>query len=96
MHRYILSRSALKSIRPIPKPRAKQIIAAFDEPVSTEKPAEHRNVKAMKGTWSGMYRIRIGEYRALFEIIPDPDSKPEHKLLLLSIEAIRTRSGIYG
>ena len=96
MHRYVLSRGAVKSMRPIPKPRAKQIFAALDELAATEKPTEHRNVKAMKGNWSGMYRIRIGEYHAIFEISPDPDSKPEDKLLLLSVEAVGIRGGIYG
>ncbi len=47
MHRYVLSRGAVKSMRPIPKPRVKQIFAALDELAATEKPTEHRNVKAM-------------------------------------------------
>ncbi|MCF6313122.1 MAG: hypothetical protein L3J39_11780 [Verrucomicrobiales bacterium] len=86
----------MKSMRRIPKPRVEQIMAAFDELVTAENPAEHRNVKAMKGDWQGMYRIRIGEYRAIFEMNPDPMAKDEDKLLLLSVEAVGIRGGIYG
>lgn len=96
MHRYVFSRGALKSMLRIPKPRVEQIMAALDELMVAEKPAEHRNVKAMKGDWHGMYRIRIGEYRAIFEISTDPDTKCEDKLLLLSVEAVGIRGGVYG
>jgi len=29
------------------------------------------NVKAMKGEWKGHYRMRVGDYRILFQVIND-------------------------
>lgn len=96
MHRYTLSRNAMKSLRRIDKSRVGQIFAALDELAATENPAEHRNVKAMKGDWKGMHRLRIGSYRAIFAMNPDPEAGPGEKLLLLSVEVIGARGGIYG
>ena len=94
MHRCILSRGAMKSLRRIPKARVEQIMKAFDGLAATENLVEHRNVTAMKGDWLGLYRIRIGSYRAFFEVNPDPKATPQEKLLLLSIESIGSRGGI--
>ena len=96
MHRYVLSRGAMKSLRRIPKDRVEQIFVALDELAATEHPAEHHNVKAMKGSWHGMHRLRIGSYRAVFASNPDPASPLDEKLLLISVEAIGKRGGIYG
>lgn len=96
MHRYILSRGAIKSLRRTPKDRVDQIMRALDGLAATEKPIEHHNVTAMKGEWLGLYRIRIGSYRAVFTVNPDPDAVAESEILLLSVEAIGTRGGIYG
>ena len=96
MHRYNLSRNAVKSLRRIDRSRVEQIFAALDELAATTNPAEHRNVKAMKGDWQGMHRLRIGSYRAIFAMNPDPKAKAEEKLLLLSVEVIGARGGIYG
>ena len=96
MHRYQLSRGTMKSMRRIPQNRVKQIFESLDDLASTEKPTEHHNVTAMKGEWHGMYRLRIGSYRAIFEISPDPDVEGETQMLLISIESVGGRGGIYG
>ncbi|WP_206018794.1 type II toxin-antitoxin system RelE family toxin [Rubritalea profundi] len=52
-------------------------------------------MKPMKGDWLGSYRLRIGGYRAIFGLNPDPEAKPEQKLLLISVAVIGSRGGIY-
>ena len=44
------------------------------------------DIKTMKGR-QGLYRLRIGTYRILFEI--------QHKEKIIYIQAINSRSGIY-
>ena len=96
MHRYQLSRAAMKSMRRIPKNRLKQIFHSLDDLAATEKPTEHHNVTVMKGEWLGMYRMRIGSYRAIFEVIPDPEIEDETQMLLISVESVGSRGSIYG
>jgi len=96
MHRYQLSRAAMKSMRRIPKNRLKQIFHSLDDLAATEKPIEHHHVTAMKGEWQGMYRMRIGSYRAIFEVIPDPELENETQMLLISVESVGSRGSIYG
>lgn len=96
MHRYQLSRGAIKSMRRMPKDRVNQIFQSLDGLAATKKPTEHRNVTAMKGEWHGMYRLRIGSYRAIFEISPDPGVEGETEMLLISVESVGRRGSIYG
>jgi len=96
MHRYQLSRGAMKSMRRMPQNRVKQIFESLDGLAATKKPMEHRNVTAMKGEWNGMYRLRIGSYRAIFEIMPDPTAEATSQILLISVEAVGGRGSVYG
>ena len=93
MHRIEFSRGALKSLRKFPKDRAKQILVALEELASTDDPSAHHNVKAMKGTWSGLWRLRVGGYRVIFAL--SPVEKGEDELMLLLVEAIGTRGDTY-
>jgi hypothetical protein len=54
MHRYILSRGAMKSLRRIPKARVEQIFEVFEELAEMKNPAEHHNTKEMKGSWRAL------------------------------------------
>ena len=83
-------------MRRIPKDRVKQIFKSLDDLAATKKPTEHRNVTAMKGEWNGMYRLRIGAYRAIFECISDPEIEHSSDILLISVEAVGGRGDIYG
>ncbi|GEM_PF-395033 len=71
MHRLELARRALRSLRRIPQDRARSIFAALDELAALPDPSTHP-VKAMKGDWKGCLRIRIGAYRAVFQLSDDP------------------------
>tara|TARA_B110000879_G_scaffold67735_1_gene94816 strand:+ start:788 stop:937 length:150 start_codon:yes stop_codon:yes gene_type:complete len=49
----------------------------------------------MKAEWAGHYRLRIGSYRAIFSLNEDSEAPLEEQLLLISIEAVGSRGGIY-
>lgn len=58
-----IKQSALKEIERLPKPERQRIIAAIDQL------AENPHVgKLLKGDFSGLRRIRVGDYRAIYEI----------------------------
>lgn len=58
-----IKQSVLKEIERLPKPERLRIIAAIDQL------AENPHVgKLLKGDFSGLRRIRVGDYRAIYEI----------------------------
>lgn len=58
-----IKQSAIKEIQQLPKPDRQRIIAAIDQL------AENPHVgKLLKGDYSGLRRIRVGDYRAIYEI----------------------------
>lgn len=96
MHRLELTRNALRSLRRIPQDRTRQIFAALEELVGTPDPTAHRNLKAMKGEWKGSWRLRIGAYRAILAILPDPETGDGNRLLLILVQAVGSRGDIYN
>lgn len=58
-------------------------------------PTLHQNLKAMKGGWKGNWRMRIGSYRAILTINPDPATGSDQRLLLILVEAVGPRGEIY-
>lgn len=95
MHRLEITRRALRSMRRIPKDRAGKIIASLEELRALQVPMTHHNVKAMKGDWVGYSRLRIGSYRAIFKLNPDPEAESESELLLISVMAVGPRGDVY-
>jgi len=95
MHRLEIMRRALRSLRRIPKDRAAKILAALEELKALEDPGTHHSVKAMKGDWEGSSRMRIGSYRAIFQLNPDPEGAEEDGLLLISVVAVGPRGDVY-
>ena len=95
MHTVTYSRNATRSLRRIQKERATQIVASINELATHESPSLHPNVKQMKGDYAGFYRLRVGNYRAIFALNPDPNAEPEQKLLLINVSAIGSRQGVY-
>jgi mRNA-degrading endonuclease RelE of RelBE toxin-antitoxin system len=99
MHRLELARRALRSLRRIPQDRARSIFAALDELAALPDPSTHPNVKAMKGDWKGCLRIRIGSYRAVFQLSDDPLAESEveanDKPRLISVLVVGPRGDIY-
>lgn len=96
MHKLELTRRALRAMRRIPKDRIRQIFAALEELTVISDPTTHRNIKVMKGEWEGSLRMRIGSYRAILSIQPDPKSGSGAAVLLILIEAVGPRGDIYN
>ncbi len=89
----------MRSLRRMPQDRARRILADLDELTSLPEPSTHPNVKAMKGDWRGCLRIRIGSYRAIFQLAHDPlagsEADPVDKLLLITVLVVGPRGDIY-
>jgi hypothetical protein len=89
----------MRSLRRIPQDRARRIFAALDELTTLPDPSTHPNVKAMKGDWRGCLRIRIGSYRAIFQLTTAPPSESEAPLaanpLLITVLLVGLRGDIY-
>lgn len=94
MHRYELSRQAMRSMRSIPQERKGKIFAALDDVVSLADPTTHQSVKKMKGDRSSCWRLRIGSYRAIFKVVAD-EKDPEKQLLVLLVLTVGPRGDVY-
>lgn len=60
MHRLRYHKRAVKSLKRIPKARARQVFDAVDALALLSDPTAAPNVKVMRGTWSGAWRLRVG------------------------------------
>ena len=50
-------------------------------------PRSHPNIKPLKGSYSGYYRYRVGDYRVVYSI--------EDKLVVVNVILIAHRSKVY-
>ena len=58
---------AVKSLRKIPEPNKTQVKNDIDSLVQFAP--SMRNIKALKGEYKGLYRLRSGDYRILFDVV---------------------------
>lgn len=77
-------RDAAKELKKIPSKYILSIKNAIEELRNNPYP---KGYKKMQGEWLGNYRIRIGDYRVIYQI--------NTKELFISIERIGHRSYIY-
>ena len=49
------------------------MLAGLEELARLENPLRHKDVRSLEGKLKGFYRLRVGEYRAIFEL--DPENK---------------------
>jgi len=82
----IYTKSARKDLEKIDKNFARKIVLKIEK-YTTENPL--KNSKALTGPFSGLYRYRIGGYRAIFEY----DSK--NNTITIYILVIKHRKDIY-
>lgn len=66
-----LSKSVLKTLQRLDKTASLRIVDGLGELGEAENPLRHKNVRSLEGKLKGHYRLRIGEYRAIFELDPD-------------------------
>jgi mRNA-degrading endonuclease RelE of RelBE toxin-antitoxin system len=61
-------RNAVRYLKRMPIDRKEQVKAAIAELARLPDVSLHPNVKVMQAEWAGCYRLRIGSYRAIFQI----------------------------
>ena len=82
MYQLIIDRYAQKQLGKIPPPHFNRIIKAIHELSGNPRPAGYRKLTSRPG-----YRIRIGDYRVLYNI--------EDKILTVFVIDIGHRKAIY-
>ena len=93
MHRVEFHRRVLRALKRMPQDRSRQIVSAIEELASIESPATHRNVRTMQGDFASSHRMRVGDYRVIFQLADDPNSKSG--TLLISVTHTGPRGDIY-
>ena len=75
MRPVVYHRHAVRSLKRMPVERKEQIKAALADIAALPDLSAHPNVKAMKGEWSGCFRLRVGRYRAIFRFSTIKDTE---------------------
>ena len=92
MHKIELHRRAQKGLRSAPEKRRNQIMTSLEELAATSNPSQHPNVKSMKGGMSNYHRMRVGNYRIIFEIV---ETQHSSEIKLLFVQNIDSRGNVY-
>ncbi len=82
-----LSKSSLKYLERLRKTGSLRILDRLEKLGETENPLLHKDVGRLEGKLKGFFRLRIGDYRIIFEL--DTQSKR------IGILAIAPRSKVY-
>ncbi|BFH60474.1 type II toxin-antitoxin system RelE family toxin [Paenibacillus azoreducens] len=85
IYKVILSSEAEKALKKLDKPMTRRIFNALDQ--LSNDPWNHANTKKMKGTEKDVYRLRVGSYRLIYEIINEE--------LIILVVRIGPRGDIY-
>jgi mRNA interferase RelE/StbE len=67
------SKSSLKALGRLGRRASTRILVALEELGGQENPLRHKDVRPLEGKFKGFYRLRVGEYRVIFEL--DPENK---------------------
>ncbi len=81
-YRIEISKRVRKDFRPIPKKDAEQILLEIQKLADDPQPAQSKKLKG-----EDLYRIRIGVYRVIYEIIDDR--------LIITVVKVGHRKDIY-
>ncbi len=81
-YRIEISKRVRKDFRQIPKMDAERILLEIQKLADEPKPAQSKKLKGEE-----LYRIRIGVYRVIYEIIDDR--------LIITVVKVGHRKGIY-
>lgn len=84
-YKYEFSNEAKKFLKRLDKPTATRIIHAVE--IISKSPNNHPNVKKLKGYEGDIFRLRVGGFRILYEIIDDK--------LIIFIFRIGARGDVY-
>jgi mRNA interferase RelE/StbE len=62
------SKSALKALERLDKTVSPRILDYLESLAETENPLRHKDVRSLEGKLKAFYRLRVGEYRVIFEL----------------------------
>ena len=82
-------RNAAKYLKKMPPDRRVQMIATLEEVAELEDIETHPAIKALTGKDAGVYRLRVGSYRALLRLIED------NLIEILFVDRIGPRGDVY-
>ncbi|MEL4896378.1 type II toxin-antitoxin system RelE family toxin [Crocosphaera sp. Alani8] len=85
MYKVRLSLEAEKVFAKSDRVLAKKLVRCFKN--LENNPRSHPNIKQLKGSYSGYYRYRVGDYRVVYSI--------EDDLVVVNVIIIAHRSNIY-
>jgi mRNA interferase RelE/StbE len=85
MYELTLTRKAQKFYEEVDTSLAERLNRCFDQ--LRENPYEHPNIKRLKGTFSGLLRYRVGDWRVVYRI--------DEAQSLITILLIAHRSDVY-
>ena len=85
MYEVRLSLEAEKVFAKCNKALAKKLARCFSN--LENSPRSHPNIKPLKGSYSGYYRYRVGDYRVVYSI--------EDELVVVNVILIAHRSKVY-
>ena len=63
-----LSKYALKYLKKLENKTSQRILNMLEELECVENPILHKNVRPLVGKLKGFYRLRVGEFRIIFEL----------------------------
>ncbi|MBM3295895.1 MAG: type II toxin-antitoxin system RelE/ParE family toxin [Candidatus Aminicenantes bacterium] len=63
-----LSKSSIKSLERLEDKFSNRILDHIEKLGECENPLQHRDVRSLEGKLKGYYRLRVGEYRIIFEL----------------------------
>ena len=85
MYEVRLSEDAEKIFAKCNQALAKKLARCFNNLENT--PRSHPNIKPLKGSYTGYYRYRVGDYRVVYSI--------EDELVVVNVILIAHRSKVY-
>lgn len=63
-----LSKAALKHLKSIPAKNSQRILVVLEDLEKSDYPPLHRSVRPLSGQLKGFYRLRVSDYRIIFEL----------------------------
>ncbi len=63
-----LSKDSLKYLKKLDKKTTQRLLSSLETLEASEHPLSHKDVRPLVGKLRGFYRLRVGEFRLIFEL----------------------------